>query len=399
MTTTIKTIEEIDYVSDSRTDINNNFASLNTNKQEVESGKGLSTNDFTNTYKDKLVNLSPNYSLTPDLVDDINDTLNTISGLGGGVLILEPGTYTLTSDINIPSGCTLEGKSRDACIIDCGAYSVKMNGSYTYDIGTVTINNGDTEVVGAGGATFTSDMVGQSIWLDFYWYEITGFTDTTHIDIDTYTGANLSGASYVIATLNNNSIVKNISIINSTGNGLEVSYSQEPEIDNIDIYDCLVGCNMDYVVFPIISVAFNYNGTNLDMNYVEGFLIDYSEISLSTADYGVKMINCSRSNIYSSSFNDNASDGIYMEDCYGIQIQGSDVSGNGACGIKMQADCDNNSLESISVDGNTTYGINIVANTCNSNVLVGVIMSGNGTASLNDVGTGTLKSTAVNILP
>lgn len=82
---------------------------------------------------------------------------------------------------------------------------LKGNGEWyipaPYSTGTVTIADGDTVVVGSG-TTFTSDMVGRQIMLanqGVPWYDIIGFTDTTHITLDrAYSGLDLSGDEFEI---------------------------------------------------------------------------------------------------------------------------------------------------------------------------------------------------------
>jgi len=174
---------------------------------------------------------------------------------------------------------------------------------------------------------------------------------------------------------------------------------------------------------PNILCSFDFNEVNLDMNFVEGFIINFSEFSFSTTGAGIIMTNTNNANMYSTSINDNTTNGMSMTDCSKIAFHGCDISGNGSSGIELISGCndntfngipvfsngasgitltatsDRNSFSQITVKDNTTYGINIVANTCNDNILLGVIADGNGTASINDVGTGTLKNAAVNILP
>ena len=420
--TTINIIQDVDYVSDSREIINDNFESLNTNKQEIESGKGLSTNDFITAYKDKLVDLAPNYSLTPDLVDDIQDTLDEIALNGGGILYLLPGTYTLTSNINIPSGVELSGTSRDNCIIECVDYSINMKGGDTYSIGTVSISNGDTTLIG-DGTTFVNTMVDSSIWLDGYWYLITAFTSTTELEIEEYGGVDLTNSDYVIADINTNSIVSNLTIQNSSGVGILCEYSREPILNDVNISGCATGIDMNYVLFPSLLCSSYSNGINLDMNFVEGYKIDFSEFSFSTTGAGVVMTNTRNAIIINSSITYNTGEGItltncsklpfiacdisyngtsgieFISDCYDNQINNTICSHNGTNGIKLTATSDRNILNSLTVTDNGTFGITISNGNCDNNILLGVIASGNVSGSLSDSGTGTLKNAAVNILP
>jgi len=81
--------------------------------------------------------------ITIDNTEDIQTNLDIISTAGGGTLYLQNGTYTLTADVSIPSGVTLQGVSRDGVIIDCNsAYKVQITGTNIYTTGTVALNAG-----------------------------------------------------------------------------------------------------------------------------------------------------------------------------------------------------------------------------------------------------------------
>lgn len=355
--------------------------------------------------------------------DSIQNYLTQASIDGGGIIQLQPGTYVLSSDIYIPDGVTLEGSSRDNCIIDCnGDFGIYMQGTDPYSTGTVTINNGATGLVGSG-TTWTSAMVGQYVLLDGSWYEITAFTDTTHITIDTYQGANLSGGVYMIATPNFNATLSRVTVTGATAIGITIGYSMESNVLDVVVSDCGTGIDIDYAVFPKLVTTCNSNGVNLNMNYVDGFFIDFSEFSFSTTGAGVVMTNVDNSTFFNSSVNDNTGDGLNLTSCTKIAFISFDVSGNGGqgfeyvsgCndnqismglingntsdGIKLTATSDRNSISQLSVTSNGGWGVNIANANCDSNVLVGVIAASNSSGSITDSGTGTLKSTTVNVLP
>ena len=77
-----------------------------------------------------------------------------------------------------------------------------LNMTPVYDTGTVTATQDSTAIVGSS-TTFTAGMVGRILKVDGddNWYEISAFTDTTHITLaSTYTGSTTAGASYNIYT-------------------------------------------------------------------------------------------------------------------------------------------------------------------------------------------------------
>jgi len=355
-------------------------------------------------------------TITIDNTQDIQENLDIIDAAGGGTLYLQNGTYTLTSNILIPSGVLLKGVSRDGVILDCNtSYSVQIAGTNAYSTGTVTINNGSTGLVGSG-TTWTSAMIGRYVLLDGSWYEITAFTDTTHITISTYEGTNLAGSVYVIATVNFTGSISTLTIQNATASGFVVQYSQEALIDDIYVTSCGTGINMDYVVFPRMLVTSNANGVNLDMNYVFGFTIDFCDFSYSTTGAGIVMTNSGNANMYSSSVTDNTGDGISMTSCKKIPIIGCDISGNGGQGIEMVSGCndnqiiggdfdgntsdgikltassDRNTISSVSILNNGGYGINIAASTCDGTQIIAPAFSNNTSGNINDSGTDTFTS-------
>lgn len=383
--------------------------------------------------------------ITIDNTENIQENLNTISASGGGTLFLQAGTYTLTADLQIPAGVNLEGISREACTIECGSYSVVMSGSNPYSAGTVTINNGDTTVVGSG-TTWTSGMVGQSIWLDGTYYEITAFTDTTHLTIATYAGVNLAGATYVIATFLDNPKLTKLTIQNSTGSAIEANYSNNPQLFDLNVYGSAIGIDMSYTLFPEILSYTIENDVNLSVNYATGLFINYSSFDFSTTGVGISLSNVVTSSMYNSSCSFNTTSGMSLTNCtdntifdtnflsngangvsvtgcsmltlntvslssngaHGIefvsgstdsQISQAQIDGNTSAGIKLTATSDRNVFTASSVTNNGTYGVQIANANCDNNILIGIIATGNGTASTLDSGTGTLKSTTVNVLP
>lgn len=70
-----------------------------------------------------------------------------------------------------------------------------------YSTGTVTVTNGDATVTGAGGATFTAQVVGRYFRAtnDGDWYRIETYTDSSNIELNKkFEGTTAAGASYEI---------------------------------------------------------------------------------------------------------------------------------------------------------------------------------------------------------
>lgn len=365
-------------------------------------------------------------SITIDNTEDVPNNLSLIEAAGGGTLWLQNGTYVMTEDWNIPEGVALKGVSRDGVIIDCNtSFGIKIVGSNAYNTGTVTLNTGDTTVVGTG-TTFTAAMVGRYVQLDRIWYLITVFTDTTHIDISTaYTGDDLSGASYTIADVKFNTTVETLTITNATASGLKAQYAQECKLLDIVVYGCGTGIELDQVTFPTMVVTSVENGVNLDMTDVGGFYVDFSVFGSSTTGAGVVMNNSGDATFFNSSVSGNTGDGINITNSDKIAFisvtvnanggQGVEfVSGNSSCqltdmiidanasdGVKLTATTDYVSISSTTISNNGGYGVNIAASTCDNNVLVAPAFNNNTSGDINDLGTNTvlIPNTTVILVP
>lgn len=358
-------------------------------------------------------------TITIDNTENIQEYLDIIDTAGGGTLYLQNGTYTLTSDISIPSGVLLKGVSRDGVIIDCNLlYKVQVIGSDSYNTGTITIANGDDEVVGSG-TTFTSGMVGRFILLgedgDYQWYEITGFTDTTHIDIGSpYTGTSLAGDTFTIATTNTAAGLSTLTITNATAAGLKVQYAMEPNLNDLYIYDCGTGMDFDQVVYPLIYVSLIENGINWDANEVSGYEVNFSSFDDSTSGAGIVFNKVGTATFLDSSIRGNAGDGINMTNCSFNAMVAMDVSANGGQGIELVSNCNDNQFIAVGTNNNASdgykftatsdrnvisnstvkdnggYGVNIAAASCDGNIIISPAFSNNSSGNINDAGTGTI---------
>lgn len=346
---------------------------------------------------------------------DIQSALNQMEGIGGGTVFLNNGTYTLAADINIPAGVALRGASRDGVLIDCNSsYTINIKGTDAYATGTVAINNGDTTVVGTG-TTWTAAMVGQSILLDNIWYEITARTDNTHLTISpAYSNDNLSGAAYAIATVNTAASIGRVNVFGATGAGIKIQYAMEPTIDDILVYDCGTGLDLDQVVYPRIYASAFDNGVNLDMYQVGGFDINFCFFGTSTTGAGVVMNSSGDATFFNSSITGNTGNGLTITACSRIAFISVTVNQNGAAGIesvsgsfdcqftdmivdsnaadgiKLAASTDRIKIKGLTISNNGAYGVNIAAATCDDSIVALNTFFSNATANMNDAGTTTL---------
>src|ERR1035437_528544 len=356
-------------------------------------------------------------NITISNVVDLQTSIDAVNTAGGGTVYLEPGTYTLTADIIIPGGVTLEGISRDNVIISCGAFAVKIIGLNGYTTGTVAVNKGGTTVSGTA-TVWTNAMVGRYILLDGYYYLITLVGSATSITIDpifpgTIVGGNVTGANYAIADVNFLAIIRTVTIDAGVGDGLTVEYAQEPRIDNIIVTNSAVGINCNYVVYPLIYTSCYSNVINLSFNYTFGFEISFSAFSNSPSGVGVVMTNSGNATFFDSVVNGNSGNGISMTSCSQIGFVSNTINGNGGKGVEMISGCSdiqfsatgsvNNvsdgykltaSANRINITGcsilnNGGYGINIAAGSCNNNSILGCSFNSNSSGTISNSGTTT----------
>ncbi|BDD12295.1 hypothetical protein FUAX_47270 (plasmid) [Fulvitalea axinellae] len=87
--------------------------------------------------------------------DDLQATLNQVSGAGGGVVLLKEGTYSFSNTIKIPSNVVLRGESRSGTILRCLMRSTGKTSAVLFENATkaglenltVTLDAGDIEPI------------------------------------------------------------------------------------------------------------------------------------------------------------------------------------------------------------------------------------------------------------
>lgn len=356
-------------------------------------------------------------SITIDTSDNIQNTINYLRGLGGGIIYLKNGTYTLTSDLTLYSNIYLFGTNRNSTILDFvdNTKSVLVQGSSAYSSGTVSINNGSTSLTGASTAWLANVTAGQEILLSGVWYPILSVgSDTTITLALAYGGANLSGATYRIATTISDVIIENLTVKNALY-GYQVRYAKDVYIRNQIIQACAKGIytlDSSLNVYNNIrtiacSEGFNFNNSHLFEIDSLGAIAPQSGNGL-TLDTVTQMI---FRNIYAI---DASADGMNLTSCddvaiigtfktntgQGIElvsgnnnilISGATVEDNGSDGIKFTATTDNSFVIGTSLARNGGYGINVAASTCDNNILNSNNFDTNTSGAISDSGTNTVR--------
>ena len=351
---------------------------------------------------------------TIDDIADLQTALDDVGDAGGGTVYLKAGTYVLTADITVPGGVTLEGVSRDGVIINCNSsYKLQVIGINAYSTGTVTINKGDIKVIG-DSTVWTSAMVDKYIMISGNWYLITAIADNTHIDIDPdYFSSSVAGVTYVIADATYAATIKKITLHNATTAGIKLQYNQEITLDDLIIYDCGIGIDIDDSVYPKIIVTVSDCGVNMDFNNTWGWRVDWSAFTNSTTGAGIVMLNSGSGTFIDSAIEDNFGNGVSLTDCSNIAFISTNSIANGNNGIELISGCNDNQLIAFTCDGNTNdgvkftiasnrntvisssiinnggYGINITALTCVNNQINAPTFENNSLDNINDEGANT----------
>lgn len=359
--------------------------------------------------------------VTVSKFSDIQTALNLVSTLGGGTIALVPGTYTATDTITIPSGVTLDG---NGATINFGgnAYQILIQGTNPYSTGTLAVNYGSTSVTGTG-TTWTSAMVGQSILIGDYWYTIASRASNTSITLSSnYIGLNITGATYVIATTVDGVGIQNITLTNSSTDLLKFRYVNNIIIDSVNttvgskgingqdsantnyrnsnVDSCTTGGfiynNVPFSVFDNILVSNITGGTGIDLTGVTNTSMGILSIQGITG-VGLKFTNCSNLGLINFAFIECSSHGLEcVSGNSNIDITSGYNNKCGGDGFKLTATSNSININSCSSLNNTGWGFNIANANCNRNILVQCITSGNGSGTITDSGTGTLKSATVN---
>lgn len=360
---------------------------------------------------------------------DIQVALDSATRMGGGKVVLSPGIYNVSKDITITSGVTLEGTNTVSTIIDFGglAHSIKSHGTDEYLTGTVSVNVGATTVTGSGTA-WTTDMIGQNISLEgIFDYVITDVTSATSLTIDsefvsTSGNGNLSGATYAIATVISSGVVNNLTIRNSIAPAISLKYTTRFVSDFVFIDDCQYGILAE---FSGALVKQNGGCTGCDYGYYiincDGFSILSDYVYSTTVGHGLSMQNSGDATIFNTSFSSCAGNGINLVNAYNtgfvsfasndnagkgvefvsvnndIELFGAVIGGNGSDGIKLTATSDESQFSGLTLKNNGGYGLNIAASSCDNNVFVGNVLTGNSSGQSTDAGTGTRFSGNVGV--
>lgn len=350
--------------------------------------------------------------------DNIQDSIDYVSGSGGGIVFLANGVYPQTSDIVIPSDVTLRGASA-AAIIDfqSSSHQVRAVGTNIYSTGTVAINN-RSQIVTGTATGWTTALIGYSIILGGTWFTVTAVASLTTLTIDSrFDGLSLSGQNYVIASVASNIHIENLTVINSmaTTGAILCQSITASRLDDVTIEDCVMGFN-----FVDANAVYNQGfttincdtGTNVDNAgswTFNNFLVYGSAtaamvfnrlISASVANFtvssslgnGITVTNCANWGLYDAVIINNEGNGIEITDSNDIEMFSLTMQSNLRDGIKLTSNTDRSFMSQVNFQNNGGYGLNIANANCDKNTVTSCSFNGNTTGTLNNLGTLTINA-------
>ena len=353
--------------------------------------------------------------LTVGVGDSIQDAINKVNSLGGGIVNLQNGFHSVQNDIFLYSNVTLQGQNALSTIIDFGGknYSIKIWGTSLYSTGTIAINAGSITVTGSGTA-WTSALNGYSIIIQGVYYTIASVNSTTSITIaETFIGTNVSGIVYSIDEPISDTKISTISIQNSLGNGIDIRNSDIAIIDTIGVFSCGTGIYINYIDAAIITQAeiigcgYGANLNNAGSLSFTTFFINYT-----STGYGISLNSVFSSTILDWSASGCAGDGMALTNCWQIDLFSGNTNsctGNGVNmisgnleivhvstssfrntgnGIIISSNSNYCNLIGCQFDNNGAWGIN-VGSGCTGNVLNGNTYVGNTSGTYTNSGTST----------
>lgn len=349
---------------------------------------------------------------------NINSAIAFVNSDGGGEVFIRNGVYNLTSNVSVPSNVTLQGETSEGVVLDFlnQPYQLICQGSNTYTTGTVSATNNSVTVTGSG-TTWTSGMVGQSIYLSGLVYVIVAVNSATNLTIDVvFEETTFTNQVYAIATPLIDITVSNMTVQNSTATtgAVYAQYTNASSFQNLNVLDSTIGYGFNFCSgwdpirgFNIIGCDTGVNVDNAGAWSFKDFLIFESTTSNMTLN---RMVSCEISNFSSSSSSGssivftncaeidmygftnitNGGKGIELTSCSDIELFAGSVKNNSSDGLKLTATNTRVSVHNISFISNTGYGINIAAISNTSNIITACFFSGNGSGTINDLGANTV---------
>lgn len=353
--------------------------------------------------------------ITVNNVNNIQSAINSVAAQGGGIVNLEPGTYYATTSFTLPSNVSFD---LNGAVIDFGgtANNISAIGTNAYSTGTLSANFGSGSVTGSG-TTWTAAMIGRSILIGDYWYEITGRSSNTAITISpVFRAPNVSGATYVIATTIDNIGLGNGTLQNNITNplfdfryinglvmdGLTTSISPQGirgrdsanvQWLNSETDNCTAGVLFNNVVFCTLNnfaVIDITGGTALDITGMSNSSIGIMAIQ-NIVGTGVSFTNCKNTGLLNYSIIECTAKGMeFVSGNSDMDFDSGYINTCGSDGVKLTASSNRIQITTTNISNTTGYQVNIADSSNNNNIILGNTFDGGGSGAVQNLGTSTI---------
>lgn len=350
---------------------------------------------------------------------DIQTAIDYVEGVGGGIVFIRNGTYTIPNDITLYSNITLEGETAGGVIlVFTGPYSIKATGTSSYTTGTISISSGSSTVTGSGTSWSTNLTTSHMIKMNGLAYTINSVDSDTSLTLSSpYYGPTLSGASYQAAVYVKQASLINLTIIASASSAIIFDYTYEPIMTDITIpTPGTSGVVITNSAQPVLDTIVVIGAGSTGISETNTDLITHTRCAVfGSTSHGIITNNCTGMVFTSCPMEGNGGDGYNITDgenyswqiCLasnntgnGFSIAGSMAGGsitgasenNGGDGIKLAGTVTSMVIGPFcTLSGNTGYGVNVSASGVTNTSIIGCQFSSNTAGALTDSGTGTIK--------
>lgn len=321
--------------------------------------------------------------LTANPDSDLQKMFDSLEVRGGGGLFLKAGTYTVESNITVPSAVSIVAENPGTVIIEFNSTSAQflVAGTDAYDTGTVSASD-TTTIVGSGTSWLANVTPGHQIYLvdvadqGGRWHRIAQVVSDTQLILAEPLKRASIGTAYRAAKVKEGVIFEGLTIKNSTGAAIDFDDVRNVLLRNVVFLSNGKGFTMDHFSFvfasPVTIVGSTGNGYELTNG---SFFTAQPVLAQNNGGHGAVLNTISFCTWNFSSASSNTNDGFNCTDLIGNAFI-IEASFNGANGIQFVSGCKQNNITTGNIQVNTDQGIELAA-TSDNNIIRGNIVRGN----------------------
>lgn len=324
---------------------------------------------------------------------DIQDAIDSVSDLGGGVIFIKSGTYFPPDKIDIPSNIQIVGEDSTNTIVDFSSASfsipifasIQAIGSTISSAGTIAIVNGSSSVAGTS-TTFSDDNVAENhtFFINDVPYTVKAVASNTALTIkEIFRGEDVSGQTTKIENNVKNVSIRDITAKNSTKDGIKLLRVIKGAVRFCTVTKCEKGIITDgYQIENSFNSSFNNdNSASAGGISASGKAVSvFSNYVANNRGSGIS-ISGNRVIVANNIVSNNDVNGLLTTLTTQIIISGNVFEGNDNAGIIFGAGSTRSTIIGNLCLNNATDGILIsgtVGNPTNSIMITGNVTAGNG---------------------